>query len=437
MIDVGALPPDLALMRIENDNIQAMAAARPRDLEKVKNDLLNQLKIFPAICEKLIYSKPVGKDDDGVMQFARDLSVRAAEMIAEAYGYNRIAIKTTIIDDTTATVEATFVDYQRGRLWTVSNPLSRIGTKRGGGTYTIPMDRFYDLVCKAAGSKAVREVVMRCVPPGLKQCLFEAAEKEMAKLLTPAHMEKILASFATKGVTAEQVEHLIGRTQKQGWVAADRQKLAEVWAAFESGEATVAEIFGGGSAADHRPEASKPANGNGTGHAGATAPAGAVSGDDLMNPKGGAEAHSHREKPKAAETAKEAESAPDRSNVASSQQVGPGKPSDELGPRPRQAAENPAGHGDAYEGPEDGDGMDDAEKRAITEAEILEDLAESLRAETGIIGRRRLGERYYGKGSTLSDAGKTKALVMTRAAEEEIRDKRGEKSNKGQQGSFA
>lgn len=384
MIDLAELPPDLALMRIENDNIQAMASARPRDLARVKADILGQLEIFPAMAAQLIYSKPVGTDDDGVMQFARNLSVRAAEMLAEAYGFNRVAAKTTIVDENHAQVEATFVDYQRGRIWTESNPVSRVYKTKLGGTKVTSEDRFLNIVCKAERSKVIREAILRCVPPALKQALFEAAEKEMQKLLKPEHMEKIVASFAAKGVSLEQIERLIGRTKKQGWLAADRQRLAELWNAIENEEATVTDIFG----TESPSHAAKPNDSQGG--AQNSASAGEVTASDLANPKGSAVSHPHPE-PAPAKTVPERE---------------PGDEPDESQEFKGEESQSPL--------------------------EWLVQLHEELAGCEGIRQMRAVGEKYYGVGSTLSATDKLAASQIVAAEEEKVRQKRGPRANKDQ-----
>lgn len=403
MIDLEKLPPDLALMRIENDNIQAMASARPRDMQLVKEDVLSQLAIFPAMAAQMIYSKPVGKNDEGVMQFARNLSVRAAEMLAEAYGFNRVAAKTVMTDDMHAQVEATFVDYQRGRIWTESNPVSRVYKSRGGGTSVIPEDRFLNIVVKAERSKVIREAILRCVPPGLKQALFEAADKEMAKLLKPEHMAKIVASFASKGVSLEQLERLIGRTQKQGWLAADRQRLAELWSAIENEEATVAEIFGAAGGQSDRPDPTKATANVPERNGGEPAPA-KVSGAHLSNPRGAAAPPPHPPR----EGAVAPPASPSTQEAAGQADKGTSGQGEE-----EPAAESPPWE-DAEDAPPD---------------EWLVRLEEELSNCDGIRDAKRIGEKYYGSQSGLPAADKEIAANVVARFQETIRNKRGPRSN--------
>lgn len=233
---LAKLPPDLALIKMENDSIQALAAARPRNYLKIKQDLLAQLEAYPSFAREAIYSKPVGKNDAGIMQYARGPSIRMAEACAEAYGYNRVRCDMTIEDDDHVKLVASFVDYQRGRIWQDSGVVSKFFKARGGGMRRMADDRFYDVKVKAEKSKLVREVILRSIPPGLRADLIEAAEKQIENLLDDTTIKKIVGQFASKGITLEQLEAHIGRTLKAGWTKEDRKNLLGLWNAVESGE---------------------------------------------------------------------------------------------------------------------------------------------------------------------------------------------------------
>lgn len=271
---VKSLPADMAIMRMENENIMSLAAARPRDHAKIKNEIVAQLEAYPSFAAAAIYSKPVGRENDkctqcgselyrkngqraercfkcgstdieeGKMKYARNLSVRAAEAIAEAYGYNRVRCDVIPVDNDTVKVEATFTDYQKGRIWQAAAMVSKFFRKRNGQMERIPDDRFYNVVVKAEQSRCIREAITRSVPPGLRSELFDMAEKRLATLLDDPTVNKILAKFATRGVTLEQIEKRIGRTRAMGWTEQDRLDLLGVWNALEDGETTVAEAFG-------------------------------------------------------------------------------------------------------------------------------------------------------------------------------------------------
>lgn len=241
---VQQLPPDMAIMKMENEQIMTLAAVRPRDHSKILAELKAQLECYPSFAAGAIYAKPVGKDPEtGRQKVARGLSVRAAESIREAYGFNRVSTFVEPIDSDTVRLGATFVDYQKGSVWQSTGILSKFYKNRKGDRVRYDDDRFYNVVVMAALSKHVREVILRSVPAGLKSELFELADRMAMHRLDPKVVEKTIAAFAAKNVTLEMLEGLVGRT-KANWTAEDRKTLLEVWQAVEDGETTVAEAFG-------------------------------------------------------------------------------------------------------------------------------------------------------------------------------------------------
>jgi hypothetical protein len=279
---LSRLPAHLAVMKMENDNIQALAMARPRNFELIKKELMSQLTAFPVLATEAIYNKPVGREDDvcadcgavnfrdrktgktrdkcfeckspnvkqGAMKYARNLSVRAAETLAEVCGYNRVRSDSSPVyrddgkvDETQIKVEATYTDYQRGRIWQDGGMVSRVMKYKNGETGLIPIDRFLNTVVKAEKSKYVREVINRSMPAGLKAWFWEECEKITDEVLDEKTVEKIVGQFSGKGVTVEQLERLLGRTKAQGWTKQDRKTLLGVWNAIKDGETTIAEAF--------------------------------------------------------------------------------------------------------------------------------------------------------------------------------------------------
>lgn len=277
---IASLPENLAILKMENENIMSLAAAHPRDMMQIKKDLESTLSAFPGLAEEAIYNKPVGKvvevrctcgnhfeqavtkrnadficprcgnsshDRKAIspprQKFARGLSIRAAETLAEVYGFNKTHSGVSAVDADTVKIEATFIDYQRGRIWSDSTILSRLASSRDGGQYRISDDRFYGLTVKAEKSKLIREVVVRSVNAGLKAWFESRCEDIQSALLTDDAVEKIVKSFVTFNVTPEMLDSLIGRTRSQGWTANDRKTLLGVYTALKTNETTVAEVF--------------------------------------------------------------------------------------------------------------------------------------------------------------------------------------------------
>src|SRR5690606_10815291 len=116
---------------------------------------------FPASAERAIYNKPVGKDGSGRMQYARGLSIRAAESMRVAMGYNRVSCQLKQLDADTIEITATFIDYRSGTMWSQQGLVSKRYKTKTGGVRSHDDDRFYSLVVPAAQSRLIREVILR------------------------------------------------------------------------------------------------------------------------------------------------------------------------------------------------------------------------------------------------------------------------------------
>lgn len=245
---IQAIPTNMALMKMQDDTIVALAKAMPRDYEKIRDDLMAQLDAYPSFSAEAIYSKPVGKKD-GKQVYATGPSIRMAEALAEAYGYNRVRCDVMPLPDGKVLLEASFMDYQRGRVWQDSGIVTPWYRSASGAMTKMPEDRFYDLKVKAEKSKLIREVILRSIPPGLRADLVGAAEKKLETLLDDKAVDIIVAKFSKKNVSAEELEGHVGRSRAAGWTTEDRKNLLGLWNALEAGEVTPGEI------AEKQPEA--------------------------------------------------------------------------------------------------------------------------------------------------------------------------------------
>jgi hypothetical protein len=234
---------DYQLIKMENESMMMAASVRPRNNQAVMRELLDQMEAYPSFAESVMYAKPIGKDQRGQMQYARGLSIRAAEAIAAAWGYNRIEQTVEPIDEDRVRVTATFTDFQSGRIWRDSGIVSKWYKDRFGKMTKHNDERFFNVVIKAELSKRVREAVMRSVPPGVRSELQVIAERMIARLLGNDTIQKIVDSFASIGVTLVQLENLLDKPVKMGWTTEDRVTLQQVFTAIRDGETTVGEAF--------------------------------------------------------------------------------------------------------------------------------------------------------------------------------------------------
>lgn len=254
---LARLPRDLAIVKMENDNMMAMAAAHPRDYGEVAEDIKKQLATFKTFAQTAMYAKPVGKDDSGNMKYVRGLSIRAAEAILAAYKYNKVSVDVTPVEGNpdAARVEAAFMDFQTSRVWRQSAIVSKTFKRRNGTISRHSDDRFYNIVCKAEGSKLLRECVLRSVPPGLRSDLEAAVNEQLDSFLDESTVKKIVAQFSTKSVTEDMLEAHLGK-KLDALDRSDRATLLNVWNAIDQGETTAADVF------DAEPSAKPKASGN-------------------------------------------------------------------------------------------------------------------------------------------------------------------------------
>ena len=244
LMDVSRMPRELAIVKIENDSMMAMAAMKPRNYPDVLADVKSQIETFPSFARQAMYSKPVGTDyKTGKMKYARGLSIRAAEAIRCSMGHNKIRCCVIPVDVDTVKVEATFTDFASGSIWQDETNVSKLYTTRQGKTVRHPEDRFHDVVVKAAKSKCVREVILRSMPPGLRSELETLVDEQLDSFLDDSTVGKLVASFAGKGVTEEVIERHVGKKMAD-FTKADRATLLGIWNALEQEETTVAQAFG-------------------------------------------------------------------------------------------------------------------------------------------------------------------------------------------------
>ena len=232
-----------ALIKIENETMMSMARSHPRNHPAILADIKEQLETYPTFAAQAMFSKPVGKDrNTGQMKYAKGLSIRAAEAIAAAYGYNRCRVDVTPIDNDTARVEASFTDYQSGRVWQAGKVVSKVYTGHDKRKRRHADDRFYDVVCGAVGSKVLRECILRSVAPGLRSELERIAGEQIESFLDESTSARMLAQFSTKGVTQEMLERHVSK-KLDAFTKADRATLLGVWNAIEQEEISVAAAF--------------------------------------------------------------------------------------------------------------------------------------------------------------------------------------------------
>jgi hypothetical protein len=278
---ISRLPPEMMLLKMENESIMAVARTTPRDPMKIVEQLRQLLEAYPGAAEKAIYSKPVGTVTEivcgnpkcgiryevnaidaetccpacdskvrgaarKVKKFAEGLSIRSAEDIRSIYGYTRMATTTTILEDGKAKLTGVLVDYAAGNVTSDERIVSPMYKARGGGMVRTPEDRFLNVVVKSEKSKLRRDVILDNTPSIVKAMYRDLCERKMADLVKPEVIEqKVIPAFAEYGVTRDHLDKIVGRPHKLGWREADRLQLRKILTALRNSETTPQELLAG------------------------------------------------------------------------------------------------------------------------------------------------------------------------------------------------
>ena len=224
------------LYRLENTTQLMIAISRPRDEAKILASALAELELYPSQAEEAIYCKPVGKDKNGVMKFARDLSIRAAESLALRWSNSAWEWGVVGEDEMTATICAVWLDYEQNVRHQVTRRVSKMFKKSSGQMQRIADDRFHDLNCPRVGSLLLRGVILRSLPAGLRTEYRIRAER-LIPPMSEAGKARMLALLAEEGVSKETVQSMIS-TPWEKLTEADYLDLKGYYNALKGKEVT-------------------------------------------------------------------------------------------------------------------------------------------------------------------------------------------------------
>lgn len=275
------LPPELMLLKLENETIMSAAVMRPRDSKKIVAQLTELIEAYPQAAEEAVYSKPVGTVTEftcdnakcgikfevsfvandtacpncetvinnktrsrKIKKFAEGLSIRAAESIRSIFGYTRLATTCDIRPDGTAKLTGILVDYAAGNVTSDERIVSPFYKAKGGAMTRTPEDRFINVVVKAEKAKLRRDVILDSTPGIVKAMFRDMCEQKMIDLVSPEVVEqKIIPAFAEYGITQAHLDKIIGRQVSLGLKEQDRLRLKQILTALKNEETTVRELL--------------------------------------------------------------------------------------------------------------------------------------------------------------------------------------------------
>ncbi len=193
-----------SIVRLENHTQMQIAIQHPRDEAKILSASLKELDLYPSMAEEALYMKPVGKNPDtNAMTYAEGLSIRTAESLANRWTNSSFGCEIVGEDEETVTLAAVFLDYEMNTRHVVMARVSKSFKKRNGQIVRRDPDRM-ELAVKAEQSKALREVILRSLPAGLKKeyenkvrALLKGGKVENRKAAVIARFESLNVPLAT------------------------------------------------------------------------------------------------------------------------------------------------------------------------------------------------------------------------------------------------
>jgi len=200
------------------------AMHRPRSLAQVRAALLKECS-RPAFAQAAIWNKPVGNGLEG-------LSIRFAEAAARAYGNLSMETAQIYDDERTRVVRITVTDLETNTPWSqdvsVDKLVERKHLRRGQVAVSMRANTYGDQVYvveatedelavkqAAAQSKALRTLILRCIPGDLQDEAFAACKRTIADESArdpQAARNALCDGFARLGVQPVQLEAWLGHT---------------------------------------------------------------------------------------------------------------------------------------------------------------------------------------------------------------------------------
>lgn len=277
----GKMSNGQSLIVAEVNAIRSMAVAKPRDEMAIADKVKATLKKLPGMAVKMRYTKPVGwktfakcacgreyeaggwqimwndrqkakacpkcnqKNIESFryeQQFARGLSVKAAEYLATEIMYCRTDVGVEKIDNDTYKVSAKFFDVQSGRYNSREAIVSRLKKKWGGGIEREDDERFFGMTIPAAQSKILREMVNRAVPFVIRHVLEETVDEVCDIALTESEVAAIIAGYRKFNLSVSDLEAILGVKQEH-WTQEERHRCRDMYESLKSKEVTRDELL--------------------------------------------------------------------------------------------------------------------------------------------------------------------------------------------------
>jgi hypothetical protein len=169
------------LVKVENDTMQSLAVARPRDLVSIRKNVESELEVFPEIAETAWYSIPYKDKKNNRTVYVEGPSVHTARRLAQAWGNLTVDCRIVELTNDSCVVQGVAIDMQTN--YRYNAPPLRVSrfTRQYGKFVQLDDDR-WNLKIASAMAKALRNALFGVVPEGFVMAYVSKA-KEIASAL--------------------------------------------------------------------------------------------------------------------------------------------------------------------------------------------------------------------------------------------------------------
>jgi len=227
-----------AINRAEVDIQISTAKKYPRDLKRVLTQIETLATLDTETAEDCFYALKRGKGDDA--KIIEGLSVRFAEIIANAWGNVRIATRIIGNDGKHITAQGVCHDLETNVATSVE--VHRRITDKYGKTYT---DDMIVVTGNAASSIAYRNAVLKVIPKAITKKIVEnTKEVALGKALDiETSRTNAISNFKKIGVSENQICEYLEIKSIQEIGKEHLFTLKGLWNAIKEGSTTVKETF--------------------------------------------------------------------------------------------------------------------------------------------------------------------------------------------------
>jgi hypothetical protein len=230
------------LMRIENQNMQAVSVARPRNEDKILADALDELERYPDLAARNYYSIPFAETRGSDRTFqVEGPSINAAMSLARRWGNCSVYGVQVGEDEDKVYLSGVFLDletnFRIGRPFTVSKYL-----KRKDGRTEVLRDQRLIMAIQSGASKGIRNAILAGLPDGFVESYYQRA-RSIAAREAKSKWAELIAHFRTFGVSQEMLEAHVGHPLDK---ITDNElaDLRGIFNALQQQQAQPADIFG-------------------------------------------------------------------------------------------------------------------------------------------------------------------------------------------------